>query len=166
MSVKFGECPLCPPKSPQKRLYGSGVCSYHLAHPEDDQSKKKADKEATDPSEQKLLNQFFREQASQRPKYCENQCGHLLVGVATWQLKSQVCHILEKRHFKSVIVHPLNRWFGCLDCHTEYDTQGWAHARTMKVWPVCVERYQQFMHLIKDTELRFLPPELREMLGR
>lgn len=165
---KFGQCRLCPKGSPSVRLYGDGVCAYHLSHAQDDQSKQRLEREITEAMlsahEKKLLNQFFKEQAEQRPRYCENKCGNQLLARETWRLKAFVCHIVPKRDFKSVLVHPLNRWFGCLDCHHDYDDKGWTHAVTMKVWPVILDRFKQFMHLIKDTELASLPDVFRLVL--
>ncbi len=43
MSTKFGNCKMCPQGCPQVRLYGDGVCAYHLNRPTDNQSKKRAE---------------------------------------------------------------------------------------------------------------------------
>jgi hypothetical protein len=165
---KFGKCRLCPKDSPDKRLYGDGVCAYHLAHAADDMSKQRLEKEITEAMltahEKKLLNQFFQEQAKIRPLYCENRCGKKLIASETWRLKAFICHIVPKRDFKSVLVHPANRWFGCLDCHHDYDDKGWTFAVTMPVWPVVTERFKQFMTLIKDTEMTKLPDVFRLIL--
>lgn len=162
--ISFGTCPLCPKGSAQKRLYGTGVCQYHLSHPEDDQSKEKAIKEAKKliVTEQEL-NAWFRTQIQQRPERCENGCNRKLVATEDWRLKAMVCHIVPKRIFESVMVHPLNRWFGCHDCHTLYD-RSWHDAIQMPVWPLCVERFQQFMHLLKIGELKSLPEPLRQLV--
>lgn len=166
---KFGQCRLCPKNSPAKRLYADELCAYHLAHVEEDQSKEKLEKEITDmmltAHEKKLLHQFYREQSEQRPLYCENRCGTKLLAKETWRLKAMVCHIVPKRDFKSVMIHPLNRWFGCQHCHDNYDNKGWTFAVTMQVWPICLERFQQFMHMIKDDELRNLPAAFRDLIN-
>lgn len=159
---KFGPCPLCPKNSPAKRLYG-GLCSFHLANPKEDSSKVKWDKPVKS-HEDKLLHKYFLEQSVLRPIYCENQCGNRLIGQETWRLKAFVCHVVPKRDFKSVMVHPLNRWFGCLDCHHDYDDKGWTHAVTMKVWPTCLERFKLFMDMIAETEVRKLPVPFLELL--
>jgi hypothetical protein len=162
---KFGHCRLCPKNSPDVRLYGDGVCAYHLQHAHDDQSKRRLEKEITElmlsAHEKKLLNQYFQEQSRLRPLYCENRCGTKLLTSETWRLKAIVCHILPKRDFRSVMLHPLNRWFGCLDCHHDYDDKGWTYAVTMNVWPVVVARFKGFMHMLKDDELAKLPDVFR-----
>lgn len=162
MGAIFGQCPLCPKKSPAKRLYG-GLCSYHLAHQGDDQSAETHPEDKTEQYKKKLLNKFFDEQVLLIPARCEN-CGGRIVFTAAGK-KSHVCHILPKRNFESVMVHPLNRWFGCLICHHDYDDKGWSNAVTMPIWPTCVERYKQFMGLISDQELRFLPDPFKVILN-
>jgi hypothetical protein len=162
-SSKFGACPLCPKNSPHKRLYG-GVCAFHIQHKDQDESQQRWD-QPVKTHDDKLLHKYFLEQSVLRPKYCENRCGNKLIGQETWRLKAFVCHIVPKKTFKSVMLHPLNRWFGCLDCHHDYDDKGWTHAVTMPVWPVCVERFKEFMTLISDTEVRKLPVPLLEILN-
>jgi hypothetical protein len=167
MSVVFGHCTKCPAKSPVKRLYGSieqrgkeswGLCSYHLAHPGDDNSRQTIKADAVEIHEKELLRKFFAEQVRIMPARCEN-CGKRITTPGAPR-SAAVAHIIPKRHFKSVMVHPMNRWFGCGDCHTNYDNKGWTYAVTMPVWPTCVERFREFMALIKDTELKFLPDAL------
>jgi hypothetical protein len=166
MTLLFGPCRLCPKGSPAKRLYADNVCSYHLGHPKEDLSKEIHEVEpVTDPHEKKLLDKFFKEQAMRRPEFCENGCKTVLVASQTWRLKAFVCHILPKRHFKSVIIHPANVWYGCLDCHHDYDDRGWTHAVTMKVWPLVTERFREFMALIPDNELKYLPDPFRLILN-
>lgn len=161
MAAIFGPCPLCPKNSPHKRLYG-GLCSYHLGHQNDDHSGQKHEKDNTEKSKKAALNKFFDEQTMIIPARCEN-CGGRIVFTAAGK-RSHVCHIIPKRDFESVMVHPLNRWFGCLTCHHDYDDKGWSHAVTMPVWPTCVERFQKFMHLIADVELRKLPDAFRVLI--
>lgn len=163
MAAIFGQCPRCPKNAPAKRLYG-GVCSYHLGHPTEDQSKEKIKEEVKKDHESLLLKQFFADQVKIMPARCEN-CGNKIITTAAWPKSSAVCHIIPKRHFKSVMLYPANRWFGCINCHGDYDNKGWSFAVTMPVWPVCCERFREFMTLIKDTELRYLPNPLMEILN-
>jgi ssDNA-binding Zn-finger/Zn-ribbon topoisomerase 1 len=93
------------------------------------------------------------------PRACEN-CGTHLHAKTLREAKFFICHIVPKKHFKSVMVHPLNRWFGCWQCHSDYD-RTWTKAVTMTVWPTVCIRFNEFMSLIKDTELRHLPDALR-----
>ena len=162
MGAIFGQCPLCPKKAPAKRLYG-GLCSYHFNHQADDQSSETHQADETEKHKKALLNKFFQEQVQLIPARCEN-CGARIVFTAAGKA-AHVCHILPKRHFESVMVHPLNRWFGCIICHTDYDNKGWSHAVTMPIWPSCVERFKKFMSLITDNELRFLPDPFKIILN-
>lgn len=159
----FGHCPLCPPKAPTRKLFG-GVCGYHLNHPEDDQSGTKPKKEERPVDDKKALSRFFQEQSKLVPRNCENCKGHIIT-TAEWTKSAAVAHIIPKRHFKSVQTNPLNVWFGCIICHTNYDNS-WSKAMEMPVWGLCVDRFKQFMHLIADTELRYLPDPLRVLTGR
>lgn len=162
MSSKFGKCPLCPKNSPDKRLYG-GLCAYHLDNTADDHSKQKLEEVVKDPNRDKLLSQFYREQWAKMPKFCENGCGERLIAVTLSKAKFFICHILPKRSFESVMVHPANRWFGCWQCHHDYD-KSWTHAVTMPVWPLVAERFTQFMNEIKNTELKSLPDCFRILM--
>lgn len=161
MAAIFGQCEKCPKKKKAQRLYG-GLCAYHFGHPEKDDSKEIQKLDAVEIHEKELLRKFFAEQVQIMPSKCENCGGKITTGGAP--RSAAVAHILPKRHFKSVMIHPQNRWFGCIICHTDYDNKGWSHAVTMKVWPVCVERFREFMTLIKDTELRYLPNAFMDVL--
>jgi hypothetical protein len=165
MMAKFGKCPLCPKDSPTVRIYGEGVCAHHLANPGDDQSHEKRAKVAVEAHRGELLTKFFRDQAAAMPACCEN-CGKRLPrgDASNWAVRACICHIIPKRHFESVMIHPLNVWYGCQQCHHDYDDKGWTFAVTMRVWPVVVDRFKQFMELIKDTELRHLPDALRILM--
>lgn len=160
----FGECPKCPKGSASRRLFG-GVCPYHLRHPEDDQSGTRMKKEASGSSESQQRKIWFEEQIALIPAKCEN-CKGKIITTAAWPPSAAVCHILPKRSFKSVQFHPLNRWFGDIMCHTDYDQKGWDRAVKMNVWPIVVSRFQKFMDLIEDKELRHLPNILRDLTGR
>lgn len=162
MAAVFGKCKLCPKNSPDKRLYADGVCSYHLAHRGDDQSSHKFQEDVRKNHEKEVVAAFFRDMVKLTPPYCEN-CGNKII-TASWPASSAVCHIIPKRHFKSVMIHPSNIWFGCMDCHHNYDDKGWTSAVTMHIWPICVERFKEFMHLIKDSEMRHLPAPLRDLV--
>lgn len=163
MSVVFGPCSLCPKNSKPVRLYGTGVCSYHLANPTADESKSKIKKEVSEESKnEKRLKIFYETQLAQAPECCEN-CGGPLTKPAALSPKTFVCHILPKKHFLSVLDHPLNRWFGCYDCHKLYDSS-WANAVLMPVWRICVERFAQFWKKIKPAEVKHIPAQLAEVL--
>lgn len=165
---KIGQCKKCPKDSRPTRLMGDGVCAYHLAHPEDDQSKERQKKEVEKlVITERQLREFYRLQFEQRTEFCENGCGKRLTDpLELWRQKAMVCHILPKNEeagFPSVALHPDNRWFGCWDCHTQYD-RSWADAIRMPVWQTCVERFVKFMHAISVGEHRRLPEPLRDII--
>lgn len=163
MSGKFGKCRLCPDGAPEKRLYGSGVCAYHLQNAQDDLSKQVLPVEPKpDLVREKMLRTFYQEQWKLMPRKCEN-CNARLIANTLSKAKFFICHIIPKGTFESVMVHPSNRWFGCWQCHNDYDSK-WTKAVTMPVWPLVVERFTDFMNLISDTELRRLPDALRILI--
>lgn len=158
----FGPCPKCPKGTASQRLYGTGVCKYHLDNPGLDNSKEKIIriKHAT---EEINLAQWYKLQIVERPEYCEEPgCNKRLIARVD-MLHFFVCHIVPKNTFPSVATHPLNRWFGCIDHHNKYD-RSWDDAQKMGVWDVCIERFQQFMQAIVVGEHRHLPDSLRAIL--
>jgi len=168
----FGQCPHCPVGRGKMRLYGTGVCAYHLTHPAAKKPRDVVKFEHDEPvvltaaQEKKALNDFYHQQVARRPPVCEETgCTCRLVATESWRLKAMVAHIVPKRHFRSVMVHPENRLFLCKQHHDAYD-DNWAKAVTLGCWPLALERFQKFMHLIKDTELRHLPVPLRELTNR
>lgn len=161
MGAIFGQCPRCPKNSPAKRLYG-GVCSFHFANVKDDQSREKIVKDFKIIADAKLLNKWFADQLLIAPGKCEN-CGDKIVIPSGLSKKTKVCHIVPKKNFDSVKTHPLNRWFGCYQCHQDYDSS-WSRAINMPIWPVCVERFRTFMALIKPSEVKHLPAPLHAIL--
>lgn len=173
MSATFGECRLCG-KGPDVRLYGDRVCAYHLGNPDAMPAQKQLKdmvqlldeaKPVNKKEQARLLHAFFQEQAPLRPMFCENGCGKKLIARETWRLKAFCCHILPKKTFGSVMLLPDNLWYGCLDCHHDYDDKGWSHVVTMKVWPLVAERFLRFQALIRDSELTKLPDCFRTLIS-
>lgn len=161
MGSIFGQCPRCPKNSPTRRLYG-GFCSFHLDNQIDDQSKQKVAKDLKLIEDTRLVKKWFADQLLAAPARCEN-CGEKISIPASLPAKTKVCHILPKKNFDSVKTHELNRWFGCWQCHKDFDST-WARAVNMPVWSVCVERFKKFMMQIKMSEYKFLPDQLAEIL--
>jgi hypothetical protein len=160
MGAIFGQCAKCPKNSPSVKLYG-GVCSFHLQNPGDDQSRQKIVKEISKDLNAITLKEFFAAQIKMIPGRCENCKGRIVFTAAG--KGAHVCHILPKRDFKSVQTDPVNVWYGCIDCHTNFDNKGWSFAVTMPIWPLIVERFKAIMHKIKPGEVKKLPPVLREI---
>lgn len=180
MSTVFGKCPHCPPAARSVRLWGDGVCLHHYRHPEAVKDKREKVVKPTLQQVQaiaaaplqptkKQLDTWFGQRMRERPRVCtEPGCVVVLPGLGcgtTWLIKATVAHVVPKRNFWSVALHPLNRVFLCKGHHDRYDSS-WDAAQQMGVWPQAVENFQQFMHLIHDKELRHLPPALRELTKR
>lgn len=121
----------------------------------------KLDKVRERKEEKSELDKWYDVQRATAPKCCEN-CGAPLAATINFHSRGHICHIVPKKNFKSVRVHPLNRWFGCSNCHTKYDAR-WDNAVKMKIWPTVVERFKKFMQYIADKEIRFLPQSLRKI---
>lgn len=177
MSTTFGRCPDCPKEARSVRLWGTGTCLHHYQHPVVKGSKKAVVKPTPDEvaalaatviakPTKRQLDAWFTARVQEMPACCEEPgCErHLLVGAAL--IKAHVCHIVPKRIFWSVAVHPLNRLFMCQTPHHDDFDSSWDRAQHMGIWPVAIDRFQQFMHLITDKELRYLPPALRELTKR
>lgn len=101
------------------------------------------------------LGQWFNNQISMMPKECEN-CGAYLNHYAPWSARAYIAHIVPKRHFESVMVHPLNRLFLCVDCHTNFDN--WLNKEVIKMrcWSIAVSRFEKFKSLIEPDEYKHL----------
>lgn len=163
MAAIFGQCPRCPQSKRPVRLYG-GLCNYHFANHGQDQSGDKVTKEVLQKDmDDKLIKKWYLEQLSLVPEVCEN-CQGPFLKPSKVSPRVFVAHIVPKSKFLSVMVHPLNRWFSCYDCHNKFDQEGWGTAILMPVWPICVDRFRQFMALIKPGEFKYLPPALSEIL--
>lgn len=174
MSGTFGQCRLCPKTKNSQKLYGDGVCHYHIKNAVDPAVRKLLAEENKEIAaqlpamdEKKQLNEWFAARRLERPKICEEPgCSTRLLQLPGWQVKATIAHIVPKRHFKSVQTHPLNRLFLCKTPHHDDYDSSWDRATKMAIWPMAVERFQVFMHLITDKELRFLPDALRELTNR
>lgn len=83
--------------------------------------------------------------------------------------KAAQAHILEKRHFISIMTHPLNfltmfaAYSGVCGCHTYYDSN-WLNASKMNIWTTVIERFKILYPLIKPNEHKFIPDILLNTL--
>ncbi|MFN0254493.1 hypothetical protein [Pedobacter ureilyticus] len=97
------------------------------------------------------------------PRECEN-CGDYLSPYNVIGQRAYIAHIVPKRHIESVMVHPLNRMFLCVDCHTNYDN--WLNKDIVKMscWPIAVSRFDKFKHLIERDEYKHLRECFKELM--
>lgn len=105
------------------------------------------------------LNVFFASQTLIMPDKCEN-CGQDLNAYGKFFRRCVSAHILEKSKFKSVAIHPKNLIFlgsslvdnSCC-CHNLYDEKGAEFRSKMNCYPLVIERFNQFKHLLTPQEL-------------
>lgn len=109
------------------------------------------------------IGQWFNLQVSMMPNDCEN-CGDYLNPYAPWSARAYIAHIVPKRHFESVMVHPLNRIFLCIDCHANYDNWLSKDVELMKCWPIVVNRFNSFKSMISVDEIKHLRPIFYDLL--
>lgn len=112
------------------------------------------------------LAAWYEMQDTQAPAYCEN-CGDSLIPTINFMSRAHICHIVEKSPTNgcpSVATHPLNRWFGCLGCHTFFDNTVKAEdkktqdqVKQMPVFPILQGRMKIIYPSIEESERRRVP---------
>lgn len=114
------------------------------------------------------LDRWFKEMM----KSCEVKCANCgatsfwleqnkdLKGKSRW--KSCQAHLLPKRHFESIMTHPLNGmvlgsgFSGLCNCHDTWDSN-WEKASKMAIWDEFIRRVNIMYPLIPFEERRFIP---------
>jgi hypothetical protein len=160
IQIKNGQCIDCPLGT--ERPLTARRCHTHYWQYRASLKKHASPVEIDGLAEDKAEAQWFADQINQMPKHCEN-CGEYLNQYAPWGAKSYVAHILAKRDnmFPSVKLHPLNRVFLCIQCHTNYDNWGdSAKVMAMAAYPIILERFHLIFDDIDPKELIHLPPYL------
>lgn len=153
----FGVCPKCPKGTRAGRLYGEGVCLQHLRAPDSVEERNPAPNKLKEIAANKqTLTVWFNMQLKQSPERCEN-CNTVIVIPYNLPKRTRVCHIVPKSSIDSVKTHPLNRWFGCWQCHTNYDQWPAEKVATMNVIKVCRERFAIFETEIAEDEKKYIP---------
>lgn len=109
--------------------------------------------------DKKLMGVFMAAQLLAVPENCEN-CGYNIAKTTSVNRRIAIAHIVPKAYFKSVKIHPLNRWFACWNCHNFYD-QNLELQQTMEVAPRVMKRFKEFCGLIPLNEARRLPEYLK-----
>lgn len=108
------------------------------------------------------LAAWYEVQHTQSPANCEN-CGANLAATVLRHPHGHICHIVPKTAqggCPSVATHPLNRWFGCQDCHDLYDKGKQEDAAQMPIITMLRARMKQIYPKIKKSELRRVQPFL------
>lgn len=122
------------------------------------------DKAAAKRSKKKDLGAFYAAQTLQAPSKCEN-CKADLAATIRFHPRAHICHIIPKSKdaggCPSVATHPMNKWFGCKNCHDPYDKavmEGDVYIlEQMPVYPLILERFQKFKDDIAPNERRRIP---------
>lgn len=124
---------------------------------------KGAKPEGVKKAEKKAKGVYFADQIAKAPSTCEN-CGKSLAGTKAINPAAIVAHILpksEKSGCPSVALHPQNRWYACIQCHTDYDTKGAEFVTKMPIFVTLKERVAKFWDEIERTERRRVPTYFR-----
>lgn len=114
-------------------------------------------------AEKQAKGVYFADQIANSPKVCE-ECGKSLAGTKVINPAAMIAHILpksEKQGCPSVALHPLNKFYACIQCHTNFDSKGAEFVQSMKIFPKLVERVSQFYGEIAANERRRVPVYFR-----
>jgi 5-methylcytosine-specific restriction endonuclease McrA len=153
--AKLGKCPDCPQGARDVLLIG-GKCQHHHFNGGKVERTNMKEVAAIAKDVKKSLSAWYAEQEKQIPKLCEN-CKKRISIPAELPRKTAICHIVPKRNVKSVQTHPLNRWFGCWQCHTDFDNKSEGDVASMPVAALCRARIKEFYDLIPQKERKYVP---------
>ena len=161
---KMGKCLDCPPGSVIKPVIAKRCQTHYWQHRNKvNTAKATAEQAEAEQARSDALATWFAEQINIMPKECEN-CGAYLNRYAPWGAKTYIAHIIPKRHFESVMIHPMNRLFLCGSCHTNYDNWGYDKVKAMQAFPLAVERFKTFSDSIASSEYEYLPEHFEILL--
>lgn len=157
---KVGKCIECPAGTADAPLIAKRCQSHYWRH----RSKVSAEKPRNQAKneENKVLGTYFANEVLQMPRCCE-ECDAVLPTSVAWMRRATVAHILKKRSdygFPSVAIHPLNKMFLCIDCHTNFDNLGDVFILKMKMLPEIKSRVAQLLPLLTPGELNKVPEYL------
>lgn len=160
----FGVCPLCP-KGTRAGLLIAGKCNEHYQDSKAIVIRNAAPSKLKELAEnKKTMSVWFKEQLGLQPKNCEN-CNKPILIPPNLPAKTSVCHIVPKSTVKSVKTHPWNRWFGCWQCHTNYDNWPVEKVAKMPVIKIVRERFKLFAKDIIEKEHKYIPQFLNDLLN-
>lgn len=173
---KYGHCVDCPDHAPDKPLT-AGRCSVHYWQYRHKVScskhKEQLGKEgvigAKEILDVSMIDGTLQGWFSYWMRFCGfkcEECGEVISRSDIAGLQASQAHILPKadsmfQSVKTVIHNHLTLGARC-GCHSRFD-KSWDAAQKMKVWPLAVQKFKWFCHLISPREVRKLPPVLREI---
>jgi hypothetical protein len=130
------------------------------------------------PKEYQELDIWFKDRMGRLEIKCDN-CGatnwwleqnkDTKIGKLKW--RSCQAHLLQKRHFKSIMTHPLNGmvmgsgYSGLCHCHDTYDSS-WDKASKMNIWDEVVRRFKIMYPLIQPNEQQYIPDVLLQEINQ
>jgi hypothetical protein len=163
ISPKIGPCIDCGGDAKKYIMAGRCVQGPHFHYQKhragiSAERKKKKNKEKTLRTVAKggmTLGKWFNDQISMMPRECEN-CSAYLSPYNVIGQRSYIAHIVPKRYFESVMVHPSNRLFLCVDCHANFDNWLNKEVMQMRCWPIAASRFEKFKDLIEPHEYKHL----------
>lgn len=102
----------------------------------------------------KELNVFFASEMLMMPFLCDN-CDQPLMAFTSFEKRCTIAHILEKRNFKEVATHPMNKVFLCAKggCHSKFDNSTAQERSQMKVYTLALERYGKIKSLLTGPQI-------------
>lgn len=163
---KWGQCPDCPPGSPDRPLI-SGRCKSHYWIFRANQ-KKFAKNGEDNQILQKIGFQTLTEYYNFHISRAENDlfwiCENCKTTIYTAGFKSKLscqAHILPKKLFPSVKTHPENHMllgglFSDCGCHNIYDNS-WLKASKMSVFTLAIKKFNTFKMYLSEKEISILP---------
>lgn len=154
---KIGKCADCPPGSSDKPLTAGRCNTHYWQHRAKVNAKKPAAKAKQEKKSE--LTVWYDDQLTMRPKCCEN-CSASLAASMVINPRTVVCHIIGKSHFPEVATHPLNRWFGCSECHDWYDKNP-GEINHMPVFDIVRKRFLNFRDEVLMTNWYKIPDPLK-----
>ena len=115
--------------------------------------------------DKKEMDEWFKDRAKELTGFCKHCGGKTTKGNLKYERYS-ICHILEKKNFKSVKTHPLNFIELCYfnnSCHSQMDNK-MIEMQDMKCWEEIQSKFEKMYPLISKDEYRFIPDVLIESL--
>lgn len=164
-------CKACNGTAVKKTIGGYCFEAPHFHYQKAQQSRykaktderKKAKSKTAEQRSGMTLGKWFNAQISMMPSECEC-CGDYLNPNIHISQRAYIAHIVPKKYFVSVMTHPLNRMFLCVDCHSKYDNCLSREAVEMKCWPIAVARFKKIFSEISKDEIPHLRPCFEEIV--
>ena len=175
IKTRVGKCRLCTDNIDKKLM--AGLCiNYHYkmerAKIYAERQRERNKIRSLIPAQNKVevlnqveLNDWFKDRAKEMTGICKNCGGKTTKGNLKYERYS-ICHILEKKNFKSVATHPFNFielcYFGN-SCHTNMDNKI-LEMQDMKCWKEIQSKFEKMCPSISKDEYRFIPDVLLQSL--